>query len=118
MGGVRQTTVDVGKNGLTFEPNNIIEPKGTVVSFMFHPKNHSVVQSSFDKPCQPLSGGFSSGSIPVTTSPSGVEFVHTIDRDTPIWFYCGQTTGNHCQSGMVGAINAYVSLVAPDSPPI
>ena len=107
MGGVRRTTVDVGKDGkLTFEPNNVNEPKGTVVDFVFYPKNHSVVQASFNNPCQPLSGGFSSGFIPTTSSPSGALFEYTIDRDSPVWFYCGQTTGNHCQTGMVGAINA------------
>jgi hypothetical protein len=107
VGGVRQTTVDVGKDAkLAFDPNNLSEPRGTVVSFLFHPKNHSVVQSSFDNPCQPLSGGFSSGFIPASVSPSGVEFAYTVDRDTPVWFYCAQTTGNHCQTGMVGAINA------------
>ncbi|KXX73404.1 hypothetical protein MMYC01_209579 [Madurella mycetomatis] len=103
-GGLRQTHVDVGKDGkLTFEPSNIIEPKNTIVKFNFHPRNHSVVQSTFDRPCQPRSG-FSSGFIPTTVSPSGVEFNIMIPDDKPIWFYCAQ--GRHCQDGMVGSINA------------
>ncbi|EHK97116.1 hypothetical protein M7I_7126 [Glarea lozoyensis 74030] len=30
----------------------------------------------------------------------------TVTSRDPIWFYCSQTTGKHCQNGMVGAINA------------
>jgi hypothetical protein len=29
-----------------------------------------------------------------------------VNDTKPIWFYCGQTKGNHCQMGMVGSINA------------
>ncbi|KAK3985194.1 hypothetical protein QBC44DRAFT_251076 [Cladorrhinum sp. PSN332] len=106
-GGHREILVDVGKNGLTFEPNNIIELPRTRVKFSFNPRNHSVVQSSFDNPCQPIGpGGFSSGHIPVANSPSGVFFDVIIPDTKPLWFYCGQTNGNHCQSGMVGSINA------------
>ncbi|KAM7203460.1 hypothetical protein V8F20_004054 [Naviculisporaceae sp. PSN 640] len=107
-GGIRKLHVDVGLNAqLTFTPNNITELPGTLVSFSFNPRNHSVVQSSFDKPCQPLeSGGFSSGFIPTAVSPSGATFDILIHDDKPIWFYCAQTTGDHCQKGMVGSINA------------
>ena len=34
---------------------------GDVVVFTFHPKNHSVTQSSFNAPCTPLEGGFDAG---------------------------------------------------------
>ena len=78
----------------------------TRVRFNFHPKNHSVVQSTFDNPCQQLKGGFSSGHIPVAQSPSGVLFDVIVPDTQPLWFYCGQPNGNHCQSGMVGSINA------------
>ncbi|KAK4228576.1 hypothetical protein QBC38DRAFT_535712 [Podospora fimiseda] len=109
-GGHREILVDVGKNGLTFEPNNIVELPRTRVRFSFNPRNHSVVQSSFDNPCQPIGpGGFSSGHIPVANSPSGVFFDLIIPDTKPLWFYCGQTNGNHCQSGMVGSINAPTS---------
>lgn len=107
-GGIRKLHVDVGLDGqLVFSPNNITqELPGTIVEFSFNPKNHSVVQSSFDKPCQPLDHGFSSGFIPTAASPSGVLFDIVIPDDKPIWFYCAQTTGDHCQKGMVGSINA------------
>ncbi|KAJ4289410.1 hypothetical protein N0V88_006890 [Collariella sp. IMI 366227] len=108
VGGMRRVTVDVGTEDgkLGFNPSDIVEPKGTIVNFVFNPKNHSVVESSFDKPCQPLTDGFSSGHIPVASSPSNVNFEYTIEDNAPAWFYCGQPNGNHCQSGMVGAINA------------
>ena len=34
---------------------------GDIVEFTFHPKNHSVTQSSFAQPCTPLPGGFDTG---------------------------------------------------------
>ncbi|KAK3318844.1 hypothetical protein B0H66DRAFT_517229 [Apodospora peruviana] len=107
VGGVRKLRVDVGLDGkLVFTPNNITELPRTIVEFSFNPKNHTVTQSSFDKPCQPLDKGFSSGFIPTTVSPSGVLFDIVIENDKPIWFYCGQVNGDHCQKGMVGSINA------------
>ncbi|KAK4188093.1 hypothetical protein QBC35DRAFT_473840 [Podospora australis] len=105
--GVRTIDVEVGKDGkLEFQPNNILEPPNTLVKFHFNPKNHSVVQSTFDTPCKSFQEGFSSGHIPVANSPSGVTFQFTIPDRKPFWFYCAQTNGDHCQKGMVGAINA------------
>jgi hypothetical protein len=100
--------VTVGADGkLAYSPNNIIAAVGTQIEFDFFPKNHSVTQSSFANPCHPLStGGFFSGFVPTKNSPSGTSFTITVQDTKPIWFYCGQTVGNHCQSGMVGAINA------------
>lgn len=69
-------------------------------------QNHSVTQSSFDDPCHPLAGGFFSGFVPTNGSPSATTFTITINDSTPIWFYCSQPNGNHCQAGMVGSINA------------
>ncbi len=74
-------------------------------------KNHSIVQSTFDQPCAPIANnqpstpGFFSGFMPVGEN-STVRPVFTIAiNDTkPIWFYCSQA--RHCQSGMVGVINA------------
>lgn len=107
IGGLRLLMVDLALGGnLTFTPNNITELPRTVVQFNFNPKNHSVVQSSFQDPCHPLDKGFSSGFIPTAVSPSGAHFDIVVPDTKPIWFYCAQTTGNHCQSGMVGSINA------------
>jgi len=103
--------VAVGQNGLTYTPNNITAAVGTAIEFSFFPKNHTVTQSSFADPCHPLNtngvlNGFFSGFVPTASSPSGSTFTIIVNDTTPIWFYCAQTTGNHCQSGMVGSINA------------
>ncbi|KAK8138278.1 plastocyanin-like domain protein [Apiospora sp. TS-2023a] len=48
-------TVVAGANGqLRFEPESVIAAVGDIVEFRFHPKNHSVAQSSFTEPCAPL----------------------------------------------------------------
>jgi hypothetical protein len=52
-----------------------------------------------------LAGGFFSTFNP-TTAESNKSFTLLINDTKPIWIYCGQTTGSHCQSGMVAAINA------------
>ncbi|KAF5328067.1 hypothetical protein D9619_013622 [Psilocybe cf. subviscida] len=73
-----------------------------VVMFEFTgaPGNHSVTQSSFADPCNPLAGGFDSGSAPVYS-------LLITNNTIPIWFYCKQlVTSPHCVAGMVGAINA------------
>ena len=67
---------------------------------------HTVSQAAFDKPCQPLDGGFSSGFIHTNSTPSGVTFEVTVKDNKPVWFYCAQVTGQHCQNGMVGSFNA------------
>ncbi|KAI8632445.1 hypothetical protein F5Y19DRAFT_364192 [Xylariaceae sp. FL1651] len=110
VGGLRKLHIDVGFNGaLMFNPNNVTELIGTVVEFSYNPANHSIVQSSFDKPCQPIDrpgGGFVAPFVPTKQTPSGVTFEVTITNTDPVWFYCAQTAKSHCQSGMVGSINA------------
>ena len=41
-------------NGLHYEPENVVANIGDLIEFHFLPKNHTIVQSSFDKPCEPL----------------------------------------------------------------
>ncbi|KAJ2967601.1 hypothetical protein NUW58_g10412 [Xylaria curta] len=110
VGGLRKLHIDVGFNGqLMFNPNNVTELVRTVVEFSYNPANHSIVQSSFDKPCQPIAregGGFVAPFVPTQQTPSGVTFEVTLTNADPIWFYCAQTAKSHCQSGMVGSINA------------
>jgi len=122
---LRKTSVIVGANGqLQYSPNNITSLIGEVIEFSFNPavsafspgfrsgrannlQNHSVVQSSFQDPCHPLStGGFSSGFVPTEVTPSGAIFDIVVNDTKPIWFYCAQTKKTHCQAGMVGSINA------------
>ncbi|KAJ4398901.1 hypothetical protein N0V91_009855 [Didymella pomorum] len=112
-------TVQVGgPNGsLAFFPNNIKANAGDMVQFQFHPKNHSVVQSTFDNPCVPIqnimsnkTNAFFSGFMPTAAAANASQlltYTIRVPDDKPIWFYCSQ--GKHCQAGMVGAINAPAS---------
>jgi len=97
--------VDVGQNGLTYNPNTVNASVGDTVQFTFHPINHSVVQSSFGQPCQPQSNGIFSGFMPVSSGQGNSTFTITINDTQPIWLYCAQTAGSHCQSGMAMVIN-------------
>lgn len=102
----KDITVGVGKNGLTFEPAEITAEEGDTIHFKFWPKNHSVAQASFAKPCEPLEGGFWSGFVPTsdTQKAADTSFMYTVtNASAPVWFYC--TQGQHCQNGMVGVIN-------------
>ncbi|KAK2040421.1 Cupredoxin [Colletotrichum somersetense] len=100
--------VKVGDGGLKFDPENIKAAVGDSVEFHFYPKSHSVAQSAFDTPCMPLSNGtttgFFSGPVPVASGVGAEVWTLDIKDKSPKWFYCA--TGNHCQSGMVGVINA------------
>ncbi|KAF5350040.1 hypothetical protein D9756_009208 [Leucocoprinus leucothites] len=104
----------VGANGqFAYSPSNITAAVGDTVTFEFHPKNHTVTQSSFSNPCQPLEQstgtvGFKSGFRPVGADDTDFPtFTITINDTAPIWGYCGQT--GHCGAGMVFAINAVES---------
>jgi len=95
-------TVLVGASGLTFEPSSLKANVGDKVIFEFRSKNHTVTQSSFASPCAPA--GFDSGYQPVAAgSLNFPKYEITINNTQPVWMYCAQ--GQHCQSGMVFAVN-------------
>ncbi|KAH6605550.1 plastocyanin-like domain-containing [Trichoderma cornu-damae] len=101
-------SVVAGRGGLHFDPDNIVAEVGDVVEIHFTAKNHSVAQSDFAHPCKPLAdgSGFFAGFNFVTAegqNPNVYQFT-VLDKD-PIWFYCPQTTGNHCQNGMTAVVN-------------
>jgi len=106
-------SVVAGRPGLRFDPENIVAAVGDIVEFHFLPANHSVVESSFDAPCVPkdADASFFSGFFPVSKNPDGSVaqspevFQIEIKDDKPVWFYCAQNKGSHCQSGMVGTVN-------------
>ena len=54
-----------GTSALAFDPPSVNATKGSVITFVFDgmPGNHTVAQSAFGKPCEPLEGGFDSGFI-------------------------------------------------------
>ncbi|KAH8724297.1 Cupredoxin [Phaeosphaeriaceae sp. PMI808] len=91
---------------LVFMPDSLEAAQGDTVTFRFWPKNHSVAQSTFDKPCEPMNNGFWSGYVPTTSTDAVAAntFTYTVmNASAPVWFYC--TQGRHCQGGMVGVIN-------------
>ena len=103
--------VDVGKNGnLTFVPDVLRALAGDVINFHFWPNNHSVVQSTFGSPCEPLSGGVGqtpiySGYVPSDSGEAPTMFSMPVNNTDPIWLYCSQPMANHCEAGMSMVVN-------------
>ncbi|CAK7231542.1 hypothetical protein SBRCBS47491_007966 [Sporothrix bragantina] len=100
-------TVVAGLGGLHFDPDNVVAQIGDIIEWHYLPANHSVVQSSFGEPCKPLNtgNGFFSGFQPTTSGQAPDVFQIVVQDTNPIWYYCAQTKGNHCQAGMAGVIN-------------
>ncbi|KAH8590165.1 Cupredoxin [Bisporella sp. PMI_857] len=101
-----QTVLVGSPQTLVFSPNSIKADVGTVVEFVFYPNTHSVAQSSFAEPCEPLANGtgFYSGRQTTASGSTGANvFAITINDTKPIWYYCAFPS--HCKSGMVGVIN-------------
>jgi plastocyanin len=97
-------TVTVGNGSLAFNPSSINASMGDTVSFVFYPKNHTVTQSTFAAPCQPMPNGADSSFQPVAANATAApSFSITVNATTPQWFFCRQT--GHCEQGMVFAIN-------------
>ncbi|OAA57575.1 Cupredoxin [Niveomyces insectorum RCEF 264] len=107
------TVVEVSSknNSLTFSPDNIKVSANSMVQFQFLAGNHTVTQSTFDEPCQPISlfsnvTGFHSGFVPVAASAntgSVPTYTIMINNTNPIWVYCAQA--KHCENGMSMVIN-------------
>ncbi|CDO68861.1 hypothetical protein BN946_scf185000.g4 [Trametes cinnabarina] len=103
-GAVHNVTVG-GVGILKFDPPSVDAFPGDQVIFVFKQKNHTVTQSSLNSPCTPLEGGFDSGFVPVADNVT-TDFPIaqlTVQDTNPVWVYCRQA--NHCQQGMVFAIN-------------
>ncbi|KUI55325.1 hypothetical protein VP1G_02676 [Cytospora mali] len=102
-------SVVAGRGGaLIFDPDNVVAEIGDIVEWHFLPKNHSVAQSSFAQPCVPDAAAaqpFFSGFQPIATGQAPDVFQIVVQDENPIWYYCAQTNGNHCQNGMSGVIN-------------
>jgi len=104
-----------GVGVLKFTPEHVTAHPGDSIRFTFGAKNHTVTQSSFDSPCSPLTdahgmhSGFFSGYMPVAADQKDhfPQFWIPVTDTKPIWAYCQQ--GNHCQQGMVFAVNAPAS---------
>lgn len=103
--------IAVGADGaLLFSRETLNASVGDTLNFHFYPRNHSVVQSSFDAPCVPLSSASAgnsaviySGFFPVQEDVSEQMFSVVVNTTDPIWLYCSQ--GTHCQGGMAMVVN-------------
>ncbi|KIP05985.1 hypothetical protein PHLGIDRAFT_107475 [Phlebiopsis gigantea 11061_1 CR5-6] len=96
---------EVVVGGLQFKPPTVVAAPGDTVLFVFKQGNHSATQSSFENPCVAALGGFDSGFMPVAEG-TNVSFPASplnVTTTEPVWVYCRQA--NHCQQGMVFAIN-------------
>ncbi|KAM0300233.1 hypothetical protein HYE67_006459 [Fusarium culmorum] len=101
-------SVNAGLGGLRFDPDNVVAEVGDVVEWHFLPANHTVAQSSFGEPCKPLADGtgfFAGFNFATTAGQAPDVFQIVVEDSKPIWYYCAQQKGNHCQMGMVGVIN-------------
>jgi plastocyanin len=97
-------------NAMKFDPDKVKAEVGDTINFSFYPKNHSVAQSSYDKPCEPMSGGSDmkpifSGFMAVGSGEEEASMMYSvkINNTDPIWLYCSQAS--HCQDGQVMVIN-------------
>ncbi|KAI0773613.1 hypothetical protein C8Q74DRAFT_769496 [Fomes fomentarius] len=108
----QDATITVGQGGLKFDPPFVNATANSVITFVFTGGNHSVSQSSFATPCEPIADGFSSGFVPVPANQTGTWELTVTDDSKAIWFYCAQgpnpaanVNKAHCEAGMVGGIN-------------
>jgi hypothetical protein len=98
--------VIAGFNGLHFEPENVVAEIGDLVEVHFNPFQHSFAQSSFSSPCKPQDDqAIYSGFMPSAQGENPNVFTFVIHDKKPKWFYCSQTSGNHCQMGMAMVVN-------------
>ncbi|KAG9074059.1 hypothetical protein FRC06_010969 [Ceratobasidium sp. 370] len=99
--------VTVGAYGeLRYDPEYVYARPGDLIKFEFHPKNHTVTESSFYRPCRSLHGGFDTGFVPVHSHPHPHDFPvrkYKVTDRQPHWFYCKQR--DLCHEGMVFAVN-------------
>ncbi|RPB03024.1 hypothetical protein L873DRAFT_1619868, partial [Choiromyces venosus 120613-1] len=78
-----------GPKKLYFDPQVVMGAVGDIIHFEFSGKNHTVTESSYDKPCDKFEGGLDNTG----------KFEFTIKDKNPRWFFC--KTGHHCGAGML-----------------
>jgi hypothetical protein len=92
-------------NQPTIEPSPSQAEVDDVLIFHFPSSgSHSIVQGTFESPCQPVDGGFYSGIIDGGASP-GTTFAVRVETTDTLWFFGGE--GRMCGRGMVGVVNAF-----------
>ncbi|KAK5131390.1 hypothetical protein LTR16_000808, partial [Cryomyces antarcticus] len=103
----RTHSVEVGAQGdLIFAPNQLEAAVGDIVNFRFLKLNHTLTQSSLDKPCTAVNG-FDTSFVhlnPYNRTNDILSFM--VQSTNPAWFFCRQSIPkSHCNAGMVFAIN-------------
>ena len=115
--GIDHKIIVGGTGVLAFSPANISASVGDTITFEFHQKNHTIIQSAYSTPCRALAStsttgqiGFDSGFMPVgdDVTTGFPTYTVTVNDTNPIWAYCRQLT--HCGQGMVFAANAVALL--------
>ncbi|KAI9840228.1 MAG: hypothetical protein M1838_004149 [Thelocarpon superellum] len=111
------TTVTVGLDHgktLKFDPPFLQKKNvGDKIHFDFRFKNHTLTESSFDRPCTKLAGStvdtnFHNVNLADIANQNATDLVLDTPSTKPRWFYCKQDNGTpqgHCGQGMVFAIN-------------
>lgn len=99
--------VAVGSQGSpTFVPQWLNANIGDQIVFKFHALNHTLTQSSLERPCaslQQFDTGFNQFN---PHSRDKLVTIITVNSLEPQWFFCRQNTpASHCHMGMVFAIN-------------
>lgn len=108
-----QFNVTVGGGPLRYDPQFVTANPGDTIIFTFKQANHTASQSTLAQPCVKASNGFDSGYMPVSASNTNGPFPaaqYTVQDMNPVWVYCKQ--GNHCQQGMVFAVNPGTQFAA------
>ncbi|KAL2067671.1 hypothetical protein VTL71DRAFT_15767 [Oculimacula yallundae] len=95
-------TVISGQNG-AFIPNSVVAKAGDTILFQFTSGNHSITESTFERPCSKLENGIDSGYQPATSPSKPLEFDFTVARNASQWFYSKQA--GECGKGMTFALN-------------
>ncbi|KAF8885656.1 hypothetical protein BD779DRAFT_1673612 [Infundibulicybe gibba] len=92
--------VMIGNFGSSYDPPTLSVSANDTVVFVF-------AEATFENPCLPLEGGFSSGLAGPTNTSGPYSWNLKVTDDTqPLWYFCGATVPVfHCTDGMVGAIN-------------
>lgn len=108
-----QFNVTVGGGPLRYDPQSVNANPGDTIVFTFKQANHTVSQSTLAQPCVKAANGFDSGYKPVSADNTNGPFPaaqFTVQDTNPVWVYCKQ--GNHCQQGMVFAVNPGTQFAA------
>jgi len=104
--GIDHPVIVGGVGIIQYNPNQVNAAVGDTITFTFKQKNHTATQSTLQNPCTPVANGFDSGFIPVDDANTNGPFPaaqFTVEDTNPVWVFCRQA--NHCQQGMVFAIN-------------